>query len=273
MKKEIIVTAKTIELAVQNGAEQLGVKKDDVTYEVLEMPKKGIFGFGTSDAKVKVCCNMSAKDTAVEFISKIIAHMNINAKPTVIEETKNELKIDIVGENLGILIGYHGEILDSLQYLTYLAVNNSEEDAEPEIGKDGKSEAIRISIDVENYRKKREETLQDLAKKMADRVLKYRRSFTLEPMSAYERRIIHATIQEIPGVTTYSIGQDNERKIVITKENPSNVNSSGAKTSKYPSYPPKKPYANKSGAEAPRKEKSREFKPYSSSNASKQKND
>ena len=279
MKKEIVITAKTIELAVQNGAEQLGAKKEDVTYEVIEMPKKGILGFGATDAKVKVCCVMTAKDTAFEFISKIIEHMNINAKPILVEETKTELKIDIVGENLGILIGYHGEILDSLQYLTYLAVNNGEDDSEPEIGKDGKGKAIRISIDVENYRKKRETTLQELSKKMADRVLKYRRPITLEPMSSYERRIIHATIQDIEGVTTYSVGQDNERKIVITKENTGRdrERGTGIKTTRNQF----KPYSNpKSGAvtdkysNAPKKEKNKEFKPYSSSNtASKQPND
>ena len=271
MKKEVVVKAKTIELAVQNGVDQLGSTKEDVTYEVIEMPKKGILGFGATDAKVKVSCVMSVKDTAIEFISKIISHMNIDAKPLVVEELKNELKIDIVGENLGILIGYHGEILDSLQYLTYLAVNNGEEDAEPEIGKDGKSETVRISIDVENYRKKREETLRELAKKMADRVSKYQRSITLEPMSSYERRIIHSTIQDIEGVTTYSVGQDNDRKIVITRENA--AGGSGAKPPKFPPRTYPKSGGTDRNTTAPRKERFKEFKPYSSSNASKQKND
>lgn len=265
MKKEVLITAKTIEQAVENGARELGVKKEDVTYEVIEMPKKGILGFGASDAKVKVLCDMSPKDTAMEFLAKIIAHMNINAKPTVVEESKTELKIDIVGENLGILIGYHGEILDSLQYLTYLAVNKGDEDSESEISGGARNEAVRISIDVENYRKKREETLRELAKKMADKALKYRRPVTLEPMSAYERRIIHSTIQDIEGVTTYSIGQDNERKIVITKENYSGgTNGTGRSP---------RPYYKDSDNNAPRKERPKEFKPYSSSNAGKQQKD
>jgi spoIIIJ-associated protein len=141
--------------------------------------------------------------------------MDINAMPKIIGETEDEVKIDIIGENLGTLIGYHGEILDSLQYLTYLAVNKNEE--EPG-GPDEKPGAVKISLDIENYRKKREETLQQLAKKMAERVMKYGKPVTLEPMNAYERRIIHSTIQDIEGVNTHSVGQENDRKIVVTKE-------------------------------------------------------
>lgn len=230
MKKEVIVSAKTIEQAVELGAAELKMKKDDVTYSVIELPKKGFLGLGSNDAKVKVIGEMSARDTAVGFLEKIIAHMNMNAMPKVIEETLNEIKIEIIGENLGTLIGYHGEILDSLQYLTYLAVNKDDEEADSDSAAgeiDGdksekfeKGSAIKISIDIENYRKKREETLQALARKMADRVLKYGRSVTLEPMNAYERRIIHSTIQDINGVSTHSVGQDNDRKIVITKDIP-----------------------------------------------------
>ena len=211
MKKEVVVSAKTIEQAVELGANELGMSKDDVTYEVLEMPKKGFLGIGSTDAKVKVIGKLSESDMAVEFIEKIIGHMKINAVPKVISETEDEIKINIVGENLGTLIGYHGEILDSLQYLTYLAVNKGED-------LDDKSGSVKISLDIENYRSKREETLQQLAKKMADRVMKYGRSVTLEPMNAYERRIIHATIQEIAGVSTHSVGQENDRKIVVTKD-------------------------------------------------------
>ena len=230
MKKEVIVSAKTIEQAVELGAEELKMKKDDVTYSVIELPKKGFLGLGSNEAKVKVIGEMSAKDIAVGFIEKMIAHMNLNAMPKVISATKSEIKIEIIGENLGTLIGYHGEILDSLQYLTYLAVNKDDDEdddgneaeaaapADSDGTKSDKINAIKISIDIENYRKKREETLQTLAKKMADRVLKYGRSVTLEPMNAYERRIIHATIQDINGASTHSVGQDNDRKIVITKD-------------------------------------------------------
>ena len=214
MKKEVVVTGKTIELAVELGASELKMNKEDVTYEVLEMPKKGFLGIGATDAKVKVIGKTLNSDVAVSFIEKIIGHMKINAMPKIIGETDDEIKIDIVGDNLGTLIGYHGEILDSLQYLTYLVVNKGEES--DEFGE--KPNAVKISLDIENYRKKREETLQQLAKKMADRVLKYGRPVTLEPMNAYERRIIHSAIQDIDGVSTHSIGQENDRRIVVSKD-------------------------------------------------------
>jgi len=213
MRKEVIITAKTIEEALEIGAGQLGLKVEDVTPEVLELPKKGFLGIGATGYKVKVLGKASNSEVAVAFIERIIGHMKLNAMPKVISETDDEVKIDIIGDNLGALIGYHGEILDSLQYLTYLAVNKEEEASGEE-----KPGAIKISLDVENYRKKREETLQSLAKKMADRVTKYGKPVTLEPMNAYERRIIHATIQDIAGVGTHSVGQENERRIVITKD-------------------------------------------------------
>ena len=219
MKREVIVTAKTIEDAIEIGAKELNMKIEDVTPEVLELPKKGFLGIGATGYKVKIIGKMATSDTAVEFLEKIIGHMKINAVPKIIEETKNELKIDIVGENLGTLIGYHGEILDSLQYLTYLAVNKEDDSAENDSeSKEEKSGAVKISLDIENYRKKREETLKSLAKKMAERVQKYSKPVTLEPMNAYERRIIHATIQDIEGVSTHSIGQENDRRIVISRE-------------------------------------------------------
>jgi len=218
MRREVVAAAKTIEQAVELGAKELNMSKDEVTYEVLELPKKGFLGIGSSDAKVKVFGKSSKSDIAAGFIEKIIGHMKINAMPKIIGETEDEIKIDIVGENLGTLIGYHGEILDSLQYLTYLAVNKDEGiDAETDASGE-KPGAVKISVDIENYRKKREETLQALAKKMAERVLKYGRPVTLEPMNAYERRIIHAAIQDIPGVGTHSVGQENDRRIVVGKE-------------------------------------------------------
>ena len=227
MKKEVLVSAKTIELAVELGAKELGMDKDDVTYEIIEMAKKGFLGIGSTDAKIKVSGKFSDSDVAVGFLEKIIGHMKINAMPKVIEETDGEIKIDIIGDHLGTLIGYHGEILDALQYLTYLAVNKGEE-----MGGDDKANSVKISLDIENYRKKREETLRQLAKKMADRVQKYGKPVTLEPMNAYERRIIHSTIQDIDGVSTHSVGQENERKIIVTKD--------GAAPFK-PSFPVKRP--------------------------------
>jgi len=218
MKKEVIVTAKTYEQACALGAKELNLKEENITCELFERGKKGFLGLGSTDDKYKVSGSMSNSDVAVEFLEKIIGHMKINAMPKIVEETKDELKIDIIGDNLGTLIGYHGEILDSLQYLTYLAVNKGDvAETDSETGEE-KSGAVKISLDIENYRKKREETLKSLAKKMAERVLKYSKPVTLEPMNAYERRIIHSTIQDIEGISTHSIGQENDRRIVISKE-------------------------------------------------------
>ena len=142
--------------------------------------------------------------------------MKLDAEVKITGETEKEIKLEIVGKGLGSLIGYHGEVLDSLQYLTYLAVNKGESSEDEEKSGEKSKGSIRISIDIENYRAKREETLKGVAKKAAERALKYGRSVTLEPMNAYERRVIHATIQDIDGVATHSVGQDKDRKVVIS---------------------------------------------------------
>ena len=131
--------------------------------------------------------------------------MKLDAKLDI-EEKDDEINVKISGDNMGILIGRHGEILDSLQYLTGFAANN------------GRDDHTRVTVDVENYRARREDALRILAKRMADKAKKYRKSFTLEPMPAYERRIIHSQVQEMHGVTTYSIGQGNDRRVVIAVE-------------------------------------------------------
>ena len=133
--------------------------------------------------------------------------MNIEASVTVSDGDNNETRITIEGEGASILIGHHGETLDSLQYLASLAANKKVD------GK--KEEYVRITVDIEGYRAKREETLRSLARKMAAKVLKYKKSVMLEPMNPYERRIIHSEIQNIEGVSTNSIGSENNRKIVV----------------------------------------------------------
>ncbi|MCL2813591.1 MAG: protein jag [Oscillospiraceae bacterium] len=244
MRKEVIVTAKTIEQAIEIGAKELEMKKENVTPEVLELPKKGFLGIGATGYKVKITGKNSNGDTAVEFLEKMIGYMKVSAVPKIISETDSELKIDIVGEGLGALIGYHGEILDSLQYLTYLAVNKDDgEEEETEGAENKKAGVVKISVDIENYRQKREETLRSLAKKMAERVKKYGRPVTLEPMNPYERRVIHAVIQDMEGVGTHSIGQENNRRIIISKEGAAATPPPYQKRPKAPYSPDK----NKSG--------------------------
>ena len=210
MKQEITVTAKTIEAAVNEGAEKLGVSSSAVTYEVIEAPKKGFLGFGETPATVKVSYVSSPEMTALSFVKTMIRDMDIIADATisVIPGSKRAFLINITGEEASVLIGHHGDTLDSLQYLTNLAANRREEDDE--------SNYTRITVDVENYRAKREDTLRRLARRMADKALRYRKNVTLEPMNAYERRIIHSEIQGISGVTTNSVGADNNRRVVIS---------------------------------------------------------
>ncbi len=206
MVREAIVSAKTIEAAVELGAQELGTDLTSVEFEVLEQPSKGFLGIGASNAKVRVYIQITPASKAVEFVEKVLGDMGLTAQVSVKEEKKDEATLVVSGKGLGSLIGRHGEVLDSLQYLASLAANRVY---------DG---FYRITLDVEGYREKREETLRRLAQKQAEKVLKFKRSFALEPMNPYERRVIHTEIQKIAGVATYSIGQDAERRIVICLE-------------------------------------------------------
>ena len=211
MKQELIVVGASIEEALQNGAEQLGVLPEELQYEILVEPKKGILGIGKVLAKLKVCYVADPADLALDFIRTLLANMKAEAVVEMEKTESDERLIKISGKDAGSLIGYHGETLDALQYLANLAANKKSDEND-------ERNYTRILVDIENYRAKRAETLRALARRMAQRVLKYKRSVTLEPMSAYERRIIHSEIQGIEGVTTYSVGADNNRKVVIQLE-------------------------------------------------------
>lgn len=206
MVRETVISAKTIEAAVEQGAAELGTDLASVEFEVLEQPSKGFLGIGASNAKVRVYIQVTPASKAVEFVEKVLVDMGLTAQVSVKEEKEDETTLVVSGKGLGSLIGRHGDVLDSLQYLASLAANRVY---------DG---FYRITLDVEGYREKREETLRRLAQKQAEKVLKFKRSFALEPMNPYERRVIHTEIQKIAGVATYSIGQDAERRIVICLE-------------------------------------------------------
>ena len=208
MKKEIIVSAKSVEEAVEKAVAELGApSKEKIEYTVLEDAKKGFLGIGATDAKISASYTVGGEENALEFIEKLLADMNIEAEVTMTDGEEGEKRISVSGESAAILIGHHGETLDSLQYLASLAANKKVD------GK--KDDYVRITVDVEGYRAKREETLRALARRMAARVQKYKKSVMLEPMNPYERRIIHSEIQNIAGVSTNSIGSENNRKIVI----------------------------------------------------------
>ena len=249
MKKVVEVYGKTVESAIADAAVQLGVDREHLSYEILEEPKRGFLGFGEVPAKVRISYDTGDEDVAIDFVRTLIEEMGIDAVAEISDVGGGKL-INITGGDAGILIGHHGATLDAIQYLVNLAANKrsdmlrreeeaasaarSEEDepAESEYSYDeggiknqmtersrtvGKG-YVRITLDIEGYREKREQTLRALARRMAYRVQKYKKSVTLEPMNPYERRIIHSEVQNIPGVTTISVGNDTDRKIIIYSE-------------------------------------------------------
>ena len=207
MNKEVVVSAKTVEEAVALAAEQLGLPVCAIEYTVIEEAKKGLFGIGAAPAKISAVARGGEHD-ALEFIKKLIADMQVEATVEMTDGESDDNKIiTVTGEGAAILIGHHGETLDSLQYLANLAANKRVNGV--------KRDFVKITVDVEGYRAKREETLRALARRKAQQVLKYKKSVMLEPMNPYERRIIHSEVQKIDGVATNSIGSENNRKVVM----------------------------------------------------------
>ncbi len=214
---EVIVSAKTIEDAVALGAKQLGKLVSEVEYEVVEEAKKGFLGIFSTEATVKVISKLTIRDKIVEFLNTLIKDMGVEAEAKVVKIEENlaengtlekDIYVDVEGKGLGMIIGRHGDVLDSIQYLCNIIAGRFPKNED-------KHEYIRIVVDVENYRRKRTDTLKALARRMADRVLNSGRNYTLEPMSGYERRIIHSEVQNIKGVHTYSIGTEGDRRVVI----------------------------------------------------------
>lgn len=211
VKNEITITAKTTELALEEAARQLGAPSvEALEYEIVEKEKKGFLGLGAAPAVVRASYRKSGVEIAREFVERLLGDMQIEATVTLHDVDNADKQINIDGENVGALIGHHGETLDSLQYLVNLAANQKTEGE--------KRDFVKITIDIEGYRAKREEALRALARRMADRVIKYKKSVMLEPMNPYERRIIHSEVQNIKGVSTNSIGSENNRKVVIYLE-------------------------------------------------------
>ncbi len=207
MKKELIVTAKTVEEAKEKAALELGIAAELLEIEVLDEGKRGFLGIGATEAKISVTYTPSGAEIACEFIAKIVSDMGLNLSIEKKAGNNDDVLITVDGEGAGALIGHHGETLDSLQYLANLAANKKE--------KGEKREYVKITLDIEGYRAKREEALRALARRMAAKVVKYKKSVMLEPMNPYERRIIHSEIQGFEGVSTNSIGAENNRRVVM----------------------------------------------------------
>lgn len=205
MTVTIQVSAKTEEEAIASALEQLGKELDEVSIEVVERAKSGFLGIGSTNAVVKVSYEKpETKSEKVQaFLTGLFEHMNVEAQANIVNEDEAAINIELVGENLGALIGRRGETLDAIQHLANYSVNR------------GSENRVRINIDAENYRAKRTESLERLAKKVAGKVTKYRRNITLEPMNAYERHVIHTALQEYPGVATHSTGSEPNRRVVV----------------------------------------------------------
>lgn len=208
MAKELVINAKSVEEALELASEQTGIKKEELEYEVIAESKKGLFGLGAQDAKICVKLAETPDELALNFVKTVLCDLELSIdKIELVENSAKEATIVVTGEDMGLVIGHHGEILESLQYLTNLAANK------------GITTSRRYVVDIENYRAKREETLRKLAQKTASRAKKQGRNISLEPMSAYERRIIHSEVQNIEGVTTFSVGSDGQRRVVVSPEN------------------------------------------------------
>ena len=208
MKKELIVTGETVEEARKKAAAQLGVAEEEMIVTVLEEGKKGFLGIGASDAKISVTYSEDGEDTALDFIRKLIDDMALEGLTVAKKEGSNgDVLITVDGDNAGVLIGHHGETLEAIQYLANLAANKKVAGE--------KREYVRVTVDVEGYRAKREASLRALARRMSAKVIKNKKSVMLEPMNPYERRIVHSEVQGIAGVSTNSIGSENNRRVVI----------------------------------------------------------
>ena len=281
MEKTIIVTGKTIDLAIESALAQLGLERDDVSVQVLAQAKAGFLGLGASPAKVEVTYEVpdpapkvalssasrskpkakpvvekkpeapkadpvkapvkaaepkkeapkpvrepkpvkeeapkapkapktyapaeagSTEEKIEVFLKGLLEHMGSQAVPHAVKEEDSTYQVDLVGSDLGFLIGHRGETLDAIQHLCNNAINRDI------------SGHVRVNVDAEEYRQKREDSLRRYARKKAQQVLKARRRTTLEPMNAYERHVIHATLQEMENITTHSTGSEPNRRVVI----------------------------------------------------------
>lgn len=234
--------AKSVEEAIAEALAELNISRDDAVIEIIQEPSKGFLGLGAKEAIVKVSAkavkaepakeikpepvaasttsaeaeptapkklniSATAAEDAKKFITDILTAMGIDVTVTA-ELNKDVLMINLEGDNMGIVIGKRGDTLDSLQYLTSLVVNQKSVDY------------IKVSIDTENYREKRSEALSALAERLAAKVARTGKKFALEPMNPYERRIIHSNLQDNEEVTTFSVGQEPYRKVVIAPNNP-----------------------------------------------------
>lgn len=209
MKKETTIQAKTKEEALKLASAELSESVENLEAEMIEEGRKGFLGMGATPSTFKITYIFKPVEAANTFATSLVENLGLNATVIVHDDGEGEALMTISGDDASKLIGHHGDTLNAFQYLVNLAANKKEDDAR---------KYTHVSVDIENYREKRESTLKDLAEKMAEKVKKTGRNVTLEPMDAYSRRVIHATIQSIEGVSTNSVGSEGNRRVVIYLE-------------------------------------------------------
>lgn len=201
MIKEVKITAETIEEAEQQAKKQL--QSENVQIEVLQQPEKKKLFFGGKPAIIRAFVEVTPLDCAKAYLSEILNKLGITEFEMTAEETEGGAVINIEGEDIGFIIGHRGETLDALQYLTGLVANHVD------------NEYYRISVNIGNYREKREKTLEILGRKLAFKACKTGQKISLEPMNPYERRIIHTAVQKVKGATSWSEGENLQRHVVV----------------------------------------------------------
>lgn len=210
MTKSIEITGKTEDEAIAQALAELGKSRDEVSVEIVERAKSGFLGIGSAPAVVRVSYeevdDVQAKTEA--FLKGLLERMGAEANIEMTEREDGGLIVNLSGSGMGAIIGRRGETLDAIQHLVNYAVNR------------GSDKRTHISVDAENYRAKREESLVHLAEKMAAKAIKYKRSMALEPMNSYERHVIHTALQNYEGVSTSSIGVEPNRRVVVAYEKP-----------------------------------------------------
>ena len=206
MKMDYIeISAKTVDDAITEAIIKLGTTHDKIEYEVIEKGSAGFLGINRKDAVIRARRKNDTNDNIRDFLESVFKAMGLTVTIQIEkEEDSNVVNVDLKGDDMGVLIGKRGQTLDSLQYLVSLVVNKDTEDY------------IRVKVDTEDYRRRRKETLENLAKNIAYKVKRTKRPVSLEPMNPYERRVIHSALQNDKYVTTHSEGDEPFRRVVVT---------------------------------------------------------
>ncbi len=204
-------SGKSVDEAITEACTTLGIESSKLDYEVIEKGSNGFLGIGSKPAIIKARKKEVVKDAVEEFLSKMFNAMDLSVDIQIdYDEQNRNMNIELKGNEMGILIGKRGQTLDSVQYLASLVANRESD------------EYVRVKVDTENYRKRRKETLENLAKNIAFKVKKTRKPVYLEPMNPYERRVIHSVLQNDRYVETHSEGEEPYRKVVVTLKRSNN---------------------------------------------------